>query len=70
MLAVVQKTFIDGDLYFDIEADRERQARVDAVKERLQGKGDEGEAITKRGGSTPPPEVHWQDGPYSCRGEK
>jgi imidazolonepropionase-like amidohydrolase len=71
ILSVVQKTFVDGDLYFDIEADRERQALVDGLKERMEGKkeGDEeGEAITKRGGSTPPPENLWADGPYSCRG--
>jgi imidazolonepropionase-like amidohydrolase len=36
--SVVQKTFVDGDLYFDRQADRVRQERVDALKERLLGR--------------------------------
>ena len=35
VFSVVQKTFVDGDLYFDIEADRERQAKIDEIKARL-----------------------------------
>ncbi|MEM7583625.1 MAG: amidohydrolase family protein [Acidobacteriota bacterium] len=38
VFSVVKKTFIDGDLYFDLEADRERQAVIDGVKARLQPK--------------------------------
>ncbi len=33
--SLVQKTFVDGDLYFDRAADRERQALVEALEERL-----------------------------------
>ncbi|GMR13052.1 MAG: hypothetical protein BMS9Abin29_1251 [Gemmatimonadota bacterium] len=36
--AVPQQTFVDGKLYFDIDADRERQRAIDAEKEALQGK--------------------------------
>lgn len=43
VFSVVQKTFVDGDLYFDIEADRERQAAIDAMQERLEPKDDESE---------------------------
>ena len=39
--SVVQKTFIDGDLYFDIELDRERQATIDGIKARLNPPKDE-----------------------------
>ena len=41
--SVVQKTFIDGDLYFDLEADRERQEALDAIKARLMPAPDEDE---------------------------
>jgi imidazolonepropionase-like amidohydrolase len=67
MMSVVQKTFVDGDLYFDREADRERQAKVEEIKKRLSGK-DEGETEDSEEGGTPPPEVHWgQEHTYSCR---
>jgi imidazolonepropionase-like amidohydrolase len=67
VLSVVQKTFVDGDLYFDREADRERQAKVDEIKERLSGKK-EGEADEPEEGGTPPPEVSWgEEHTYSCR---
>lgn len=39
--SVVQKTFIDGDLYFDIEADRERQELIADIKARMLGKSDD-----------------------------
>ena len=39
----MQKTFIDGTLYFDRDADRERQARIDEIKDRLLGRDDEPE---------------------------
>ena len=35
--AVPQQTFVDGKLYFDIDADRERQRAIDAEKAALQG---------------------------------
>ncbi|MDX1501922.1 MAG: amidohydrolase family protein [Thermoanaerobaculia bacterium] len=36
--SVVRHTFVDGDLYFDREADRERQSGIAAIKERLMPK--------------------------------
>ncbi len=35
--AVPQQTFVDGKLYFDIDADRERQRAIDAEKAALKG---------------------------------
>ncbi len=67
MLSVVQKTFVDGDLYFDRQLDRKRQATIDEIKERLSGKGDAADTAEEAGG-TPPPEVRWADEhTYSCR---
>ncbi|MEM8994082.1 MAG: amidohydrolase family protein, partial [Acidobacteriota bacterium] len=34
-LSSVVKTFVDGDLYFDRDLDRERQAAIDTIKDRL-----------------------------------
>ena len=73
--SVVQKTFVDGDLYFDREADSARQTMIANLKERLKGKGTGGEkkeaAGMERadagGGSAPPPAVRWADEPYTCR---
>lgn len=45
--STVLKTWVDGDLYFDVDADRERQAAVDAMKARLappEDEDDEGES--------------------------
>jgi imidazolonepropionase-like amidohydrolase len=75
MGSVVQKTFIDGDLYFDLEMDDDRQAVVVAIKERILGKDKNGEekgaTETGRGSadelSARSPEVRWADEPYSCR---
>ncbi|REJ86087.1 MAG: hypothetical protein DWQ30_00260 [Acidobacteria bacterium] len=39
--SVVLKTFVDGRLYFDLEADRERQQAIDAMKDRLVGRGED-----------------------------
>ncbi len=72
--SVVQKTWVDGTLYFDRDADRERQAKIDAIKERILGKDedeaeaeDEDEEGEEEGGSDPP-EVRWHDDmAYSCR---
>jgi len=44
--AVVQQTFVDGKLYFDIEGDRERQQAIEAEKKALQPKKDEGPRVT------------------------
>ena len=68
--SVVQKTFVDGDLYFDLEADRERQTTIDALKERLMGKSEDGGDEEGGDGATesePSPEVTWQDSTYTCR---
>ncbi len=67
--SVVQKTFVDGDLYFDREADRARQATIDELKKRLLGKKEEteDEGATDEEESEPSPEVIWQEETYSCR---
>ncbi len=67
--SIVQKTFVDGDLYFDRETDRQRQATVDALKKRLLGddNGEDEEEPSEEGGSEPEPEVIWQEEIYSCR---
>ncbi len=68
--SVVQKTWIDGDLYFDQEADQLRQVAVAAMKERMAGKGKEKKSDEKVGSgsslSAPSPEVRWADAAYSC----
>jgi imidazolonepropionase-like amidohydrolase len=54
--SVVQKTIVDGVLYFDRDADRERQAAIDAAKERLEGDAeDAGEPPGDEGGSETDP---------------
>jgi hypothetical protein len=66
---------VDGDLYFDRQADRERQMTIDALKQRIlgdhDGEGDDGPDATgesvEEGESKPPPDVVWQDKIYSCR---
>jgi imidazolonepropionase-like amidohydrolase len=66
--SVVQKTWVDGDLYFDREADRERQAGIDAIKKRLLGTGEDDEDEDGEDGGSAPPEVRWHDETtYSCR---
>ncbi len=77
MLSVVQKTFVDGDLYFDRAADRERQAAIDALKERLADKkkdaGEDDEAGAPEPGEAeaePPPEPWWRSvETVTCREE-
>ncbi len=51
--SVVQKTFVDGDLYFDLEADRERQATIDEIKARLLPAEETDEADETDGEDTP-----------------
>jgi len=74
--SVVQKTFVDGDLYFDREADRVRQDSIDAIKAKLapaekKEKDTDGDSGTEDAVGEPPakpsPEVIWQDQPYTCR---
>jgi imidazolonepropionase-like amidohydrolase len=67
--SVVQKTFVDGDLYFDRVADRERQAEIDEIKERLDPSDDKDEDTQTDTESKPSPAVIWQDEQYSCREE-
>lgn len=65
--SVVQKTFVDGDLYFDIEIDKTRQATIVALKERMAGKDKKSDSNETGGGAgAPSPEVRWADEPYSC----
>ena len=63
MFSVVQKTFVDGDLYFDREADRVRQAALDAIKEKV--KLDDDKEDEEPGVSPPPPEPEYLT--YTCR---
>lgn len=63
MSSVVQQTFVDGVLYFDIDADRERQASLEAIKKRLLGK-DETDGEDEESGDD---EIVWQEEIYSCR---
>ena len=85
MFSVVQKTFVDGDLYFDREADRERQAAIDEIKARIMPpedeEGDEEDAEeggTDEGDEPEGDEPGWNERPrvfwtdpytYSCREE-
>lgn len=41
--SVVEQTYVDGRLYFDLNADRERQATLEDIKERMTGGDEEGE---------------------------
>jgi imidazolonepropionase-like amidohydrolase len=70
--SVVQKTFIDGDLYFDLEADRERQAQLDAIKARLmpaaKEDGEKEEDAEEEASEEAAPESIGH-GTYSCREE-
>ena len=74
MLSVVQRTFVDGDLYFDRDADRDRQVQIDEIKARLmpeeEEKDEKDEEETAEGESDSegpaPPEVAWEH-EYSCR---
>jgi imidazolonepropionase-like amidohydrolase len=73
VLSVVQKTFVDGDLYFDREADRERQARIEEIEKRLAGEDDEeseeGEVGADGSSYVSSRNALWQDfdSTYSCR---
>ncbi|MEM7350006.1 MAG: amidohydrolase family protein [Acidobacteriota bacterium] len=51
VFSVVQKTFVDGDLYFDIEADRQRQALIDDLKTKLDPPEDEDESDDEGSGA-------------------
>ena len=72
--SVVQKTIIDGDIYFDRAADASRQTMIADLKSKLNAKGKGGDKKEAAGmeeassGSAPPPRVVWEDEPYSCGG--
>jgi len=70
MHSVVQKTFVDGHLYFDIEVDKSRQTTIAAIKERMTSKDKKPDAKPTGAGSgaqsAPSPEVRWADEPYTC----
>ena len=51
--AVAQKTFVDGDLYFDIEEDRRRQELIGEIEDQLLGKKDE-DGGSRREAEEPP----------------
>ena len=55
VFSVVQKTFVDGDLYFDRDADRERQAILDGIKEKLKPEDDSAESEAEDEGSAQDP---------------
>ncbi len=73
MFSVVQKTFVDGDLYFDRALDQERQAKIDELKKRILGDDDEEKEENREDtGDDDEPEnptrVIWQEETtYSCR---
>ena len=66
--SVVQHTFVDGQLYFDREADRERQALIDDLKDRMLDKAEDSEDSEEdESESKAPPEVRWSaEHSYSC----
>jgi len=72
MFSVVDKTFIDGDLYFDRAIDRQRQAKVDELKERILGDDededdDDGEASGDEAPESPTRVIWQEETTYSCR---
>lgn len=72
MRSVVQKTFVDGDLYFDLEGDRERQAALDEIKGRLLPKDEDEEETGETEEAVadgPPPERRYHMA-YSCQHEE
>ncbi|MEO1369866.1 MAG: amidohydrolase family protein, partial [Acidobacteriota bacterium] len=68
-LSSVVKTFVDGDLYFDRDRDRERQAAIDAIKDRLAPpEDDDGEETDEpEGGDGDQPAVREYAMDYTCR---
>lgn len=74
--SVVQKTIIDGDIYFDRAADATRQTMIADLKSKLDGKargGDKKEAAGMERadtGSAPSPKVVWEGERYSCGGDE
>jgi hypothetical protein len=74
--SVVQKTIIDGDIYFDRAENQTRQNMIADLKSKLDGKGKSGDKKEAAGmeradtGSAPSPKVVWEDEPYSCGGDE
>ena len=54
--SVVQKTFVDGIIYFDLDADRSRQARIEEIKDRLLGTDEEVEKVEAVESEESPPD--------------
>ncbi|RMH20128.1 MAG: hypothetical protein D6696_08880 [Acidobacteria bacterium] len=73
--SVVQKTFVDGVLYFDREADRRRQATIEEIEQKLLGEAGnndraEGEAApTAHHASSHASTLLRHEPRYSCREE-
>ena len=69
--SVVQKTFVDGHLYFDRELDKQRQATLDAIKARLDPPEDDAEEESGDDDSgdeaAAEPTVKIYDMDYTCR---
>ncbi len=64
VFSVVQKTFVDGDLYFDRDADAERQATIDAIRQKLEPEdGEKAEDPARRARRRDP---RWSEPAYSC----
>lgn len=55
--SVVQQTYVDGKLYFDLDADRERQATLEDIKERMTGNEDDSEAVSDAATSEATPDA-------------
>jgi imidazolonepropionase-like amidohydrolase len=55
--SVVLKTFVDGDLYFDRAADRDRQTLIDELKRKLGGASEDDEEETPADQPETAPEV-------------
>ncbi len=75
VFSVVQKTWIDGDLYFDLEADRERQAKIDALKAKLNPPDEEDSEEAPEAAGVPAGRTAattttlWTEPTYTCRHE-
>ena len=72
--SVVQKTFIDGDLYFDRHSDRQRQTSLEALRDKLEPKkkADQAAADAAQDGDATPTadpasKARWKHMDYSCQ---
>lgn len=72
--SVVQKTFVDGDLYFDLQADRQRQTLLSELRDTLDPKDDtdeeaddEASDAAPANAETPSADGGWKAMTYTCR---